>query len=277
MSDAPLSRLEEKLEQLPISPGVYLFKNAEGTIVYVGKARVLRNRVRSYFQAGHEGTFHKVSMVAEIVDLDILVTDSESEALALENNLIKRHQPPYNVLLRDDKNHPYLKLTLGEAYPRLIKDKLIDDPVQAPLQEHFYISQLRALLPLIALECKIRRIGGVDELGCRYVREWLKPTPGHAQPVVIRPLTFIRAGETAGDTVANMFIIAARQPEKGPCLLYRPLFEQPLLQFPSAQNLLYALHQPGELRDSVLAWLPDSTLAFKYANTRFPSAFPTRG
>lgn len=128
MSDAPLSRLEEKLEQLPTSPGVYLFKNAEGTIVYVGKARVLRNRVRSYFQAGHEGTFHKVSMVAEIADLDILVTDSESEALALENNLIKRHQPHYNVLLRDDKNHPYLKLTLGEAYPRLhIVRKVAED------------------------------------------------------------------------------------------------------------------------------------------------------
>ena len=102
-----------------MSPGVYLFKNAEGTIIYVGKARALRNRVRSYFQAGHEGTFHKVSMVGEIADLDILVTDSEGEALALENNLIKRHQPLYNVLLRDDKNHPYLKLTLGEAYPRL--------------------------------------------------------------------------------------------------------------------------------------------------------------
>jgi len=128
MSDAPLSRLDEKLEQLPISPGVYLFKNAEGTVVYVGKARVLRNRVRSYFQAGHEGTFHKVSMVAEIADLDILVTDSESEALALENNLIKRHQPHYNVLLRDDKNHPYLKLTLGESYPRLhIVRKVAED------------------------------------------------------------------------------------------------------------------------------------------------------
>ncbi len=119
MSDAPLSKLDGKLEQLPTSPGVYMFKNGEGAILYVGKARVLKNRVRSYFLASHEGTFHKASMVAEIADLDILVTDSEGEALALENNLIKRHQPPYNVLLRDDKNHPYLKLTLGETYPRL--------------------------------------------------------------------------------------------------------------------------------------------------------------
>lgn len=128
MSDLTLSRLDAKLGQLPVAPGVYMFKNAQGTILYVGKARVLRNRVRSYFQAGHEGTLHKVSMVAEIADLDILVTDSEGEALALENNLIKRHQPPYNVLLRDDKNHPYLKLTLGETYPRLhIVRKVAED------------------------------------------------------------------------------------------------------------------------------------------------------
>ena len=127
-NDIALSKREAKLEQLPTSPGVYLFKNAGGTIIYVGKARVLKTRVRSYFQAGHEGTFHKVSMVAEIADLDILVTDSEGEALALENNLIKRHQPLYNVLLRDDKNHPYLKLTLGETYPRLhIVRKVAED------------------------------------------------------------------------------------------------------------------------------------------------------
>ncbi len=109
----------EKLEQLPTRPGVYLFKDAEGQILYVGKARVLRDRVRSYFQASRPTEFHKARMVEEIADLDLVVTDSEMEALALENNLIKRHKPPYNVRLRDDKNHPYLKLTLGEDYPRL--------------------------------------------------------------------------------------------------------------------------------------------------------------
>jgi excinuclease ABC subunit C len=111
--------LSEKLEQLPTRPGVYLFKNAEGQVVYVGKARVLRDRVRSYFQASRPVEFHKARMVEEIADLDLVVTDSEMEALALENNLIKRHKPPYNVRLRDDKNHPYLKLTLAEDYPRL--------------------------------------------------------------------------------------------------------------------------------------------------------------
>ncbi len=127
-SDVPARNLVSKLEQLPTSSGVYMFKNALGAVIYVGKALVLKNRVRSYFLASHEGAFQKASMVAEIADLDILVTDSEGEALALENNLIKRHQPLYNVLLRDDKNHPYLKLTLSETYPRLhIVRKVAED------------------------------------------------------------------------------------------------------------------------------------------------------
>jgi hypothetical protein len=231
--------------------------------------------------------------------LQITITNSfESGGLTLPNphdihteslgEYALQNSAPYLATLEFSPTHPvpdwldvaYLtkmasKVDIGEGYPKLIKDKLIDDPVQAPLQKHFYISQLHALLPLIALECKIRRIGGVDELGYRYIREWLKPTPGHSQPVVIRPLTFVHSGSTDGDTVANMFIIAPRQPEAGPCLLYRPLFDEPLRQFPSPQNLLYALHQPGELRDSVLAWLPDSSTSFKYAQYSFPIGLPS--
>jgi len=111
--------LAEKLDTLPLRPGVYLFKDVDGNIIYVGKARVLRDRVRSYFQSSRPQEMHKIRMVEAIADLDLVVTDSEMEALALENNLIKRHKPLYNVRLRDDKNHPYLKLTLAEEYPRL--------------------------------------------------------------------------------------------------------------------------------------------------------------
>jgi excinuclease ABC subunit C len=111
--------LHDKLANLPLRPGVYLFKDADGAVLYVGKARVLRDRVRSYFQAGRPLELHKTRLVEEIADLDLVVTDTEMEALALENNLIKRHKPRYNARLRDDKNHPYLKLTLAEAYPRL--------------------------------------------------------------------------------------------------------------------------------------------------------------
>jgi excinuclease ABC subunit C len=113
------SGLKDKLETLPSQPGVYLFKDGEGAVVYVGKARVLRDRVRQYFQAGRPPDPWRDALGDEIADVDVVVTDSEMEALALENNFIKRHQPRYNVLLRDDKNHPYLKLTLSEDYPRL--------------------------------------------------------------------------------------------------------------------------------------------------------------
>jgi excinuclease ABC subunit C len=111
--------LADKIDQLPRRPGVYLFKGANGEVVYVGKARVLRDRVRSYFQASRPAEFHKDRMIDDVADLELVVTDTEMEALALENNLIKRHKPLYNVRLRDDKNHPYLKLTLKEEYPRL--------------------------------------------------------------------------------------------------------------------------------------------------------------
>jgi excinuclease ABC subunit C len=112
--------LSEKLANLPARPGVYLFKDRDGAVVYVGKARALRDRVRSYFLASRgSGDPLRDALRADIADVDLVLTDTEMEALALENNLIKRHRPRYNVLLRDDKNHPYLKLTLAEEYPRL--------------------------------------------------------------------------------------------------------------------------------------------------------------
>jgi excinuclease ABC subunit C len=111
--------LREKIETLPAQSGVYLFKDAEGVVIYVGKARVLRDRVRSYFQAGRTSDPLRDALAVDIRDLDLIVTDTEIEALALENNMIKRHRPRYNVLLRDDKNHPWLRLTLTEDYPRL--------------------------------------------------------------------------------------------------------------------------------------------------------------
>ncbi len=113
--------LKEKLETLPKSPGVYLMKGKRGEVLYVGKAKVLLNRVRSYFQSGRGVTPKIESMISRIVDLETIVTGSELEALILENNLIKRHRPKYNVTLRDDKNYPLLRLPVLENYPRLEK------------------------------------------------------------------------------------------------------------------------------------------------------------
>ncbi|HLE21933.1 MAG TPA: excinuclease ABC subunit UvrC [Vicinamibacteria bacterium] len=111
--------LEQKLAELPSSPGVYLFRGRAGQILYVGKARSLKDRVRSYFHGSRIDSPRLDRLVESIRDLEIVATDTEREALVLENNLIKTHKPRYNVLLRDDKNHPYLKLTVGEDYPRI--------------------------------------------------------------------------------------------------------------------------------------------------------------
>jgi excinuclease ABC subunit C len=111
--------LEEKLSNLPIEPGVYLYKDSKGKIIYVGKAKSLRNRVRSYFQDSRSVDFKLDHLRAEIAGLEFIVVDNEMEALALENNLIKQHKPKFNILLRDDKTYPYIKLTLNEAYPRI--------------------------------------------------------------------------------------------------------------------------------------------------------------
>jgi excinuclease ABC subunit C len=109
----------EKAALLPEKPGVYLFKDAGGTVVYVGKARSLRNRVRSYFLESRWADAKTGSLAREIAELETIVVDNEREALALEHNLIKQYQPKFNVVLRDDKTYPYIKLTMGEKYPRV--------------------------------------------------------------------------------------------------------------------------------------------------------------
>lgn len=112
--------LEEKLKNLPTSPGVYLHKDEGGKIIYVGKAKNLRNRVRSYFQSGRGHDPKTRELVRRIRDLEFIVTDTEVEALVLESNLIKQHKPRYNILLKDDKQYPHLKLTISEAFPRVM-------------------------------------------------------------------------------------------------------------------------------------------------------------
>lgn len=109
----------EKLIHLPDKPGVYLMKDSQGKIIYVGKAINLKNRVRSYFQSSRNHSPKVISLVSRIADLEYIITASELEALILECNLIKQHRPKYNIRLRDDKTYPYIKVTLGEDYPRL--------------------------------------------------------------------------------------------------------------------------------------------------------------
>jgi len=111
--------LLEKIRTLPVAPGVYLYKNAEGEVIYVGKAKSLRSRVRSYFLEGAPLDAKTGSLLREAADVEYIVVDNDKEAMALENNLIKQKKPRFNILLRDDKTYPYVKLTLGERFPRV--------------------------------------------------------------------------------------------------------------------------------------------------------------
>jgi excinuclease ABC subunit C len=118
------SSLEEKLMNLPTNPGIYQYRNRAGKIIYIGKAKNLRNRVRSYFQENRPIDAKTKLMVSKIDDLEIIVTDSEAEALILEDTLIKKYKPKYNILLRDDKTYPYIRIT-NEPYPRIFKTRKV--------------------------------------------------------------------------------------------------------------------------------------------------------
>src|SRR5450759_4437407 len=111
--------LSQKIRSLPASAGVYLYKNAEGEVIYVGKANNLRSRVRSYLLAASQANAKTGRLMREAVDLDYILVANEMEALALENNLIKQKKPRFNILLRDDKPYPYVKLTLGDRHPKV--------------------------------------------------------------------------------------------------------------------------------------------------------------
>jgi len=155
---------------IPNSPGVYLMKDANGEILYIGKASSLKDRVRSYFQKSSNLTVKTSAMIEQVTDIEWIVTSSDLEALILENNLIKKHKPKYNIILRDDKNYPYLKLSAGEDFPRFSivrrykKDKALYFGPYVPanaLRETLVV--INKIFPL--RKCK-KNIDGKDERPC---------------------------------------------------------------------------------------------------------------
>lgn len=122
-----IERIKEKLKNLPTTPGVYIMKNAEGKVIYVGKSKVLKNRVSQYFQNTASHTPKTVAMVEKVNDFDYILTDTEAEALALECNLIKKYRPRYNILLKDDKQYPYIKITMEEDFPKIMMTRRIQN------------------------------------------------------------------------------------------------------------------------------------------------------
>ncbi|WP_053148951.1 dermonecrotic toxin domain-containing protein [Pseudomonas sp. Pf153] len=153
------------------------------------------------------------------------------------------------------------QVDIGRAYPELIKSKLLADPTESSRRQSLFTSQLHVQLPLLALESKIRGIGNIDERGYRYVCALMEPEKTDhkidGQTIVIRKLAFVSEQRGSEDVVTNMFVIGPESPDAGPCLLYRPLLEPQLCQYPSFSNLIYAIKQTASLRQSVLAWLPD--------------------
>jgi len=141
--------LEDKLDRLPARPGVYLYKDAKGQIIYVGKAASLKSRVRSYFQESRAPDPKTDALVGQIRDLEYIVTSNELEALILESNLVKKHRPRYNIILRDDKHYPFLKLTTNEEYPRLVVARRVQQDGAAYFGPFYPATAMRETLRLV--------------------------------------------------------------------------------------------------------------------------------
>jgi len=162
--------IEEQLNRLPDGPGVYLLRDAEGTILYVGKAASLHHRVRSYFGAGQKLSPKLLKMVSRVADIDFYVTSSEQEALILELNLIKRHHPRYNVRLKDDKTFPYLKINLREEWPRVHTTRRLEPDGSryfGPFASAKSVRQtLKVLRGIFPIRYCAKRITGTDSRAC---------------------------------------------------------------------------------------------------------------
>ena len=140
--------LDEKLATLPAKPGIYQFRNAAGKIIYVGKAKNLRNRVRSYFRSQQQHSGKTLVLVSHITDFEVIITSSEVEALILENNLIKELKPRYNVNLKDDKTYPYLVIT-NEPFPRIFLTRQLKRDGSTWFGPYTEARQLRSILDFI--------------------------------------------------------------------------------------------------------------------------------
>ena len=154
--------IERRLAELPALPGVYIMKNAQGKIIYIGKAKVLKNRVKSYFDGSEHGGHRAASlMLPYIRDIEWIITETEEEALILEANLIRKHKPKYNVLLKDDKHFPYLAFSVGEKFPRLFLTRSVhkdDSQYYGPYMNSRIIAQLTDLAARLfhIRECKLK-------------------------------------------------------------------------------------------------------------------------
>ncbi len=202
-------RIQNKIESLPHRPGVYLMRDVDETVVYIGKTVDLRNRVRSYLHASAQEHPKTRALMAEVDDLEFIVTDSELEALILEANLIKNHRPRYNVRFKDDKRYPYIKVTSSDPYPKVIITRRIEQdgsryfgPYTSSAAVHETLDLLRKSFPY--LTCN-REITGEDERACLYyeIKRCLGPCVGAATQAMYRRMIegLVRFLEGRGEQV----------------------------------------------------------------------------
>ncbi len=249
---------------------------------------------------------HPTASKIEIDDLEITITslvvwgtfvlpgNIQTQTLSLSELALQNlaGQPLGNKTVRYKGDHAlpdwltvtYLEklvstVDIGKTYPQHLQKLLIDDTGQASALQALYTSQLPIELPLLALQHKIQGKAGMDEKGYRYVAAALGNTAEQrhidGEEIVIRPLSFVaHRSSSRADVVNNMFVIGPREVEKGPCVLYRPLFEMALIQYPGHANLLYAIEHSRQLRESVLAWLPDD-VRFNYSQFVFTARLPS--
>jgi len=203
-SSALPAPLQEQLDRLPTVPGVYQMVDTAGKVLYVGKAIDLRSRVRSYFQAGRAHSARLDAMVERVAEVRTIIVRNESEALLLECNLIKQHKPPFNVRLKDDKKYPYLKVTLGEAFPRVIfTRKLIRDGGKyfGPFSN---AGGLRDMIDLIRRTFPLRTCKFTD-IGLNYHRPCLQ----YHIKRCLAPCAFLQTKEEYDATVRDVMLFLA--------------------------------------------------------------------
>src|SRR4051812_18271371 len=157
--------IKQKLTLLPDQPGCYLMKDRQGTIIYVGKAKVLKNRVRSYFTGSHDGK--TLRLVNEIEDFEYIVTSSNIEALILELNLIKKYDPKYNVMLKDDKTYPFIKIT-NERHPRLLASRKVKKDKSKYFGPYPNVQSARETIKLLDRLYPLRKCSTLPDRVCLY-------------------------------------------------------------------------------------------------------------
>ena len=231
--------LQQKLDNLPAKPGCYLYKNAKGEVLYVGKAVSLRNRVRSYFQPSAHHTIRIRRLVNAVRDLEVIVVDTELEALVLENSLIKKYRPQYNVRLRDDKTYPYLCVTTSEPFPRLLFTRRVRQDGNRYFGPYSSAKSVRATMELVhkvfpIVSCAKRFDGTPTQKACLYhhMGQCLAPCAGLADP-----------GEYAA-AVKDVIAFLEGKQEKLITEMKRAMNE-------AAENLQF--ERAAKLRDQVLA------------------------